>query len=349
MVIKKAILLCAVMITAVCWNAKADSFHYFDETGNPLPQYESIYQQLTLIYPGSMPEKIIIVFTEDTASRFDTINSRILLSSSRFQKIPTYLIAHESSHLCLNILTHGASIKEQFRFFDEGYACIVGNLISGELESYKLEEALPTAAIQNKNGNVNFEKVQDWKTYFGGPYNGNYYAYPVGASFDFFILNTYGQALLDQFFVTIGNTLDLDSTFKVVFQKTKAEMEKDWLSYLASVDTTNAEPKVVKMYPENVTMSVPLNITEITVTFNTSMKDKIVFISNHNTEINYKNAYWKDQRTLAIRINGALKANTEYQMKLGDEQYGHFISRAGLELPVTMWMFKTGSDTARNQ
>ncbi|OFZ55999.1 MAG: hypothetical protein A2428_08595 [Bdellovibrionales bacterium RIFOXYC1_FULL_54_43] len=334
-------LLFSLTATAQAFTPSNSAVHYFDDTGTPLPQYEPIYQKLEAIYPGSVPEKIVIVFTDDTASRFDTKHNRILLSRKHFAQIPTYLIAHESSHLCLFRLTRGASIQERFRFFDEGYASIVGHRIAGNIDSYKHNESLPTAAVQHMSGNVNFVKVQDWKSYFGGSYNANFYAYPVGASFDFFLIDTYGQQALDQFFLSIGSTQDLESTFQALFHKSASEIERAWLSYLATVAIPDA-PSVVSMSPANNAVNVSPDLSEIAVNFSTEMQEKVVFISNRCDEICYTGAYWKNNHTLAVRVRGALKPNTQYSLSLGSDKHGHFVSRAGLTLPVTEWRFTTG-------
>lgn len=100
------------------------------------------------------------------------------------------LVAHESSHIGLHHFTAGASTLEQFRFFDEGLANIMGAIAADRLSAYK-QQALNAGAAQHSKGNVSFAKVQKWSSYYGRPGSGTKYAYDVGASFNFFVMDTY--------------------------------------------------------------------------------------------------------------------------------------------------------------
>jgi len=323
----------------------AQAAHFVDENKVPLPQYEWIYEKMLRYYPTSMPDQVTILFTDNDSSQFNVYSNSILLSRRYFQNHASQVIAHETSHLALYRMTNGASLlngdKGPFRFFDEGYANIIEARIVDQEDDYKKAEALPTAAVQHQRKNVSFAKVQDWIHYFGDSSGLNFFAYPVGSSFDFFILDTFGQTGLDAFFTDIGATKDLNRTFQKVFGRTQEEIESAWLSYLAAVDLLGAQPEIVSLSPENGAVDVDPGIRELTVRFNVPMSPGWRIITDHD-EIDYKQAGWQDvsRTTLIITVKGTLQRNHTYTIHLGKDRR-RFTSRTGLEMPPVVWTFRT--------
>src|SRR5512142_614998 len=164
--------------------------HFVDSDRHPLPEYEWIWQRLAEVYRDAMPASVVVNFEDSDGGYFHLPTDEVHLSKTLFAQEPTQLLAHETSHLCLGHLTNGASSEEAFRFLDEGFAEITSHRIASGRDDYK-QEALPQAAIQARKGNVSFDKVMAWSTYFGNwqgtapaPGHRTPYAHPVGASFD---------------------------------------------------------------------------------------------------------------------------------------------------------------------
>lgn len=322
-------------------SAEGDA-HFYDAAGRPLPQYEWIAERLKEYFPESVPPRITVQFQNQwRSSRFHPTDAAVLIHES-VKNAPEPVIAHESCHLCLANLTKGASTREKFRFFDEGFAEVFENLTMKRFEAYK-EEALTVAAAQHRRRNVSFARVQKWSEYYGDPETKtNFYAYPVGASFDLFIMDHFGKDRLLAFFKDIGETGDLARTVRNVLGSDLPELEAKWLRYLEEVDVSTAEPRIVKLFPENGATGVSIKTEEIAVQFDLPMARKIVFISDCRQGVCYKNAYWKSDRILAVKVK--LLPNHRYRIALGDMAHGRFMSRAGSELPVTEWSFATGSE-----
>lgn len=322
--------------------SKERQWHYFDVDNKPLPQYEFIYDKLKDYFNSSVPKKIVVKFTTGNTSRFDPINEIVLINEYSTKYDLLGVIAHESCHLCMENFTKRASVKEEFRFFDEGFANIFQSTIINKADDYK-NESLTIATVQNNRNNVNFEKVQKWSEYFGDPQiKTNFYAYPVGSSFDFFVVDTFGMDRLITFFKNIGKTQDLEKSLKNVFKNDKQSIESEWLQYLKKVNVSNVEPHIIKMFPANLTTGVSIKITEIYVEFDIPMSRHIFFITNCNDGVCYKDVYWKTDKILAVKVN--LLPNYQYKIYLGDNFHGRFMSKVGVELPITSWSFKTGSE-----
>ena len=73
------------------------------------------------------------------------------------------------------------------------------------------KSALITAARKARKGGVSFAAAQKWSKYFGEPPNADYDAYDVGASFIFFVEDTYGEKRLFSFFQATGREPSLDA------------------------------------------------------------------------------------------------------------------------------------------
>jgi hypothetical protein len=320
----------------------SQSYHFYNADDQPLPQYEWIYDELVKFFQDYVPEKIKIIPITGKVSRFDHQKERILIGDYALKNDPNGVVAHESCHLCMANYTKGASVREEFRFIDEGFAEIFQNIINDRREEYK-SEALAVAAVQNLKSNISLAKAQKWSEYFGNPeMQTNFYAYPVGASFVFFLLDTYG---MDEFFVFVkdlGQTVNLDETFQNVFQKKIPALEKEWLGYLSKVKVSNVQPRIVKMFPENSASNVSIKIEEIYLEFDLPMQKTIALITNCESGICYRNAYWKSDRILAVKVD--LLPDYHYRIMIGNPSGNRLMSKVGVELPVTVWSFKTGSE-----
>ena len=316
--------------------------HYFDVDHKPLPQYEFIYDKLKDYFKNSVPQKIIVKYTTENTSRFDPINERVLINASSAKYDLIGVIAHESCHLCMANLTKKASVKEEFKFFDEGFANIFQSTITNKAEDYK-NESLTIAAVQNSRNNVSFAKVQRWSEYFGDPQiKTNFNANLVGSSFDFYVIDTFGMDKLMTFFKDISKTQDLGESLKNVFKNDKQSIETEWLQYLKKVNVSSTEPHIIKMFPANLETNVSIKTNEIYVEFDIPMSIDIILITNCNEGVCYKDAYWKTDKILAVKVN--LLPNYQYKVSLGDNYHGRFMSKVGVELPITSWSFNTGSE-----
>ena len=319
--------------------------HYFDESGTALAQWDFIWDGLSAYFDAATPDRIVVRHKSGgSTSQFDPQTDSILLTSATEDSVE--VAAHESTHLCMFHLTHGASDTTQFRFFDEGFANIMGYEIAGDGALYQ-QAALQVAAISNQQGNVSFAQVQDWSTYFGDPESSagaNWNAYDVGASFDYMIRDNKGEQALHDFFADIGITQDLGQTFTRLFSATEADIEQEWLAYLANVTVDQSAPTVVEMSPSNDAAAVPVATTELSVKFNVAMQHQVCISTPcGDTGVCYTNAYWKDLDVLAVKVDGALKAGYQYYLTLGSEAHGCPLkSYAGVPLPYIDWSFTAG-------
>jgi predicted SprT family Zn-dependent metalloprotease len=198
-------------------------------------------------FKGNCPKDITLAYEDiKTAGGFDPNKNIIKLNPKKYSmNNENMVVTHEACHLCLANLTNKNSNKEEFRFIDEGWASIVGGDFSSQ---YKINSIIKTKEKIN-TGEVSFKKVQKWKIYFGGSNTGkyNWSAYNVGTSFVYFILDTYSQDKLYDFFISIGKTENLSASILETFNKQESEFEKDWLGYVKSFDFEN-EGTVSKNY-----------------------------------------------------------------------------------------------------
>jgi hypothetical protein len=322
--------------------------HYFDAADHPLPQYDFLYDELTRYFKDSVPEKIIVKHTSRFLSGFDAANEAVLLdatAANQAQAGPIDLVGHESCHLCMENFTKGASVEEEFRFFDEGFAVIFQNMLAQTADDYK-KTALTVAALQNLKYNVSFAKVQKWYDYFfikGSQAGIHFYAFPVASSFVYFVMDSYGIDAFFAFCKDIGDTRNLDRSCQNVFRKDQMTIESEWCQYLnkVSVSTTQIQPRILKMSPENKATRVSIKTTEIWVEFDIPMSRNISVISD-SEGVSYKNAYWKTDKILAVKVN--LLANHLYNISLGRASGNKLMSKDYVELPPTQWSFTTGSE-----
>lgn len=290
-----------------------------------------------------MPPQVTVKFVNaGGVSRFESrYNSRIVIDRQGYRHQGKLVIAHETSHLCLNLLTNGANMQEQFRFLDEGFAEIISNRIAGNLKQYKTH-ALYTAAVQLHKNNLSFAKTQKWSKYFGAPKDGKRYAYEVGASFVFFVMDRFGEKKLKNLFIAIGLSRNFAVAIQSTLGKTAAEVEANWKAYLLKLPISFETPRIVKFTPPNNASGISTNISELSISFSVPMNTHIISIMTTRCDkgICYTNSYWKDQKTLIIRLPKKLLANHQYHIQFGHK--GRTLqSLAGTPLPITTWKFTT--------
>jgi hypothetical protein len=254
---------------------------------------------------------------------------------------------HESAHLAMYRITNGASLRDEFRFFDEGFADIIQSSVNNKCKLYK-QRSLYAANIEMENGNLSFALLQNWTKYYGAwkspdanfPKNPN--AYPVGASFVFFMMDIYGEEKWQAFLIHIGQTKELASTLAKVTGKNIIEIEKGWKEYILNHKNVSASiPRIVEQFPANGADDVDPHIREIFVKFDQEMDtNKIVFI-NDSPDFGFSDAYWKDEKTLSISLKKGLTPNMRYNATLGSDIHGLLLSAIGCKFPETTWTFKT--------
>ena len=87
----------------------ASEAHFVGEDGSPLPTYEPVWALLHTFYGVDMPARVTIVLVDGSGGHFDTDRSRVVLGRDELKVSGPALVAHETSHLCLAVLTRGAS------------------------------------------------------------------------------------------------------------------------------------------------------------------------------------------------------------------------------------------------
>lgn len=338
--------------TAAAAEEQQKTHHYFDSLGNSLEKLDPVWTSLNKVFGNRTPVRIRVLFTDGPHSRFSPDADAILIKASHYNNQPIRMVAHESAHLAMAKLTRGASRQDRYRFIDEGFASLFGSSLAGDEKNFR-KEALTIAAHQHRTGNVDFDLVQDWRAYKEIPpeqiaYTGgriNRYAYPVGASFVFYLLDTHGLPPVIKFFEELGVADNMDAAARRVFGKSKLDLESAWLAYLGSAGIPDDVPvEIVRMTPENGAQDIPVDLTELEVEFNTPMRMRNACVGTATCpEICYRNAYWKSPTTLAIKVDGRLKPHQKYGITLGLENRCRLLSLIQNALPVTEWSFKTGN------
>jgi hypothetical protein len=195
---------------------------------------------------------------------------------------------------------------------------------------------------------VRIADMQAWSQYFGDPTGhpervADYDAYVVGAAFDFFMQDTYGEGALKSLFVDLAKTHSLTVSVKTVFGRTLEEVETGWTAYLRAVDVSvlPRAPAVIEMAPANGATGVAPDLAEIHVTFDVDMTSSICMSAPCSAGICYDHARWKDSRTLAIAIDKPLLPDHAYSLSLGSPPTCVLRSSDGVKLPVARWEFRT--------
>lgn len=336
--------------------AKAETaWHFFDPAGNSLEKFEPVWTALHAEFGEHTPERIVVRITNDQFSRFDTRIDGVMIAARHYDLRAKKTIAHESAHLALHKLTNGFSTKNQFRFVDEGYATVFGNRVAGrEVESKR--EILAIAAQQQRKNNVRIDLVQDWRTYWGNPRDGQRrqtpYAYSVAASFVHYLEDIYGSGSTLRLARAIGKTGDFDSATRLAFELTRGEIRAGWIAYLKNVriSESTTDPgvlktvSIVRMEPPSGARDISLELEELFVEFDTDMKGNICIWTLTCDEICFRNARWKSPRLLTIKILNRLRPGEKYSLSLGIEGRCRLLSVGSGALPVTQWNFETSGN-----
>lgn len=321
-----------------------EAHHYFDERDQPLPEWDAVWSQLDAVFGSSTPPHITLRKFSGNGGRFDGPSHTIKISDVIVGNGLVEAVAHESSHLSMYQLTRGASAMEPFRFFDEGYSDIVGKTIAGENMTNHKRSAVAIANRELKAKGLSFEELQHWSAYAGNlPSPKKYYAYPVGSSFVYFVIDSFGETKLFDFFRDVGETSDLDLSFQHVFGLGAAAVEQRWKDYVVKEAVPEAPLTITEMVPANNSTDIPIDIAELHVTFSVPMMPRMCLSTPcGHTGVCYTNASWTDERTLVIRTEGTLLPGTTYRLGLGSDQHRcHLMSVGGVSLPTTPWVFTT--------
>jgi len=99
------------------------------------------------------------------------------------------------------------------------------------------------------------------------------------------------------------------------------------------------------MFPSNESSDVPVDVGELHVKFSVPMMRTLcVTTPCGDTGVCYKNAWWKDDRTLVIRTEGKLLPATTYKLELSSGMSDcQLMSEGGAPLPTTRWVFTTNN------
>jgi len=306
-----------------------------------------VWPHLVEFFGVEVPAKVTVVDEEAGASHFDPNRNIVYISKESLQgkggAAPISVCAdvgHETAHLALARLTGGASYIDPFRFLDEGLATILQKEIDGTLPRYK-RHALVLAARRLTAGSVRLPDLQAWSKYFGDPkVKADFDAYEVGSAFVFFVQDTRGNDALRKLYVDLGRTRALATSLSSVLGRTYDETEQDWEAYLRTVTIPHA-PNITEMVPGNGATAVMPDMNELHVTFDTDMLPSICVMTKCNDGICYDRAYWKDARTLAIKIEKPLAPQQAYALTLGSPSHCALMSAEGVEAPITRWEFRT--------
>lgn len=135
--------------------------------------------------------------------------------------------------------------------------------------------------------------------------------------------------------------------FKAAFaegiDKDKATAGTEPPPHLNDPQPQGSAPKISRLYPENRATAVPLDTTEIVVEFDQPMQRTISLLTNCDDGVCYRDAYWKSDRTLGIKVK--LLPDHEYRLGFGNEKTKaqKFLSINGIALPISTWTFRTAS------
>ena len=206
--------------------APALGAHYHDALGQPLAEYEPVWQQLHARFGAALPIAIGVERIGGSSSRFDASRNVILVADgSRAYQTELGVVAHESCHLALARLTAGASTEDQLRFVDEGLAMVVEQELEGTLESYRDK----AEAIVRGRPPVHFADLERWSTFFGHANDHpDWKAYDVAADLVLFLDDTYGRAKLDALLADLARTRSFDASCVAVLGLDVATLERRW-------------------------------------------------------------------------------------------------------------------------
>lgn len=329
--------------------AEARAGHFVDMDGNPLQALDAHSPLLAKYFGDSVPQRIVVRREARADSRFDEAHNAIVLSDSLKGEAFVSTGIHEASHVAMSRMTRGASLHEESRFFDEGFAYIIEGMVANRLQPYK-QRSLSAANREIRANRLSFALLQNWTRYNGDwkssqdDFRRNPDAYAVGASFVFYVMDTYGEGNWLQFLRHMGQAKNLELALGRVTGKSMVATEREWKQYILGHDNVSiTTPGIVKQFPENGADNVDPGLREIYVVFDQEMDTTKIFIINDGVDFGFRDAFWKDGKTLAISVKNGLTPSRSYRTMLGSKLQGLLQSAMGSALPETAWSFKTGS------
>jgi len=147
-----------------------------------------------------------------------------------------------------------------------------------------------------------------------------------------------------------GTVVTYNIIFDVVFwretlsahtaEKIKSESESKTAGIMSSpVIPASSQPRIIEMVPANGAQNVPVDLQELIVKFDVEMAPIISLGTPCTAGVCYKNAYWRDSKTLVIKVVPSLLGAHKYEIQLGN---GHLLAdRKGQPLPSFKWTFST--------
>lgn len=325
---------------------------FYDSDGNSLEKYDDIWNKLYDFYGKYLPDKVTVKHAcQGGLSTFEPDEKALTLDCSRHEDPKR--IAHESSHIALYYMTKGASYKELFRFLDEGLATVVAERIAGNSGKHK-QKVLYKTCLEKNNGKATIDNLQSWSVYFGDwkdhledkDTEKNFDAYFTSASVIYHILDNYGEKTLKRFLADIGQTQDLKTSTLSVLGMDLTSFEKNWLAYLdnhckrLSDNPVNVPVEAVFMSPKNGSDNIDPKINKLVVKFNVTMDSSEICVLADCNEICYTNAYWEDDKTLAVKLPNGLISKKDYSLFLGSKRC-RLKSLLGESAPIITWHFST--------
>lgn len=236
--------------------------HYFDDVDHAMEWLEPVYARLQCFFGTSMPARIAVRYHDLDHSMFDPSTSSVAIAREHVDRPvrSRSAIAHETSHLALHALTLGASALERFRFIDEGMAYILAAWATDESETFRAK-ALARAAAAHREGSTDFARVQAWDSYGSRRVQAQLeapYAYAVGASFVFFLLEEGDEQQLRDFLVGLGRSADLEAALRETYAMSEQEAEARWQGYLERIDVADAPPPSGHAIPKQDAVCTPI-------------------------------------------------------------------------------------------
>lgn len=321
--------------------------HFVDPDGSHLREFEPHYPLLVRYFGESVPRKIMVHREARSGSIFDVENCAITLAASLQGRNLVSTGIHETAHVAMYRMTKGASLLDEFRFLDEGFVNIIQSIVDSRPELYR-KRSMYIANRELDAGNVNFARVQNWTEYFGDWSSGkddikrNPNAYPVGASFVFYLMDTFGEAKWRKVLIDIGSTRKLETSLVKIVGKNMATVENEWRKYVVDHrDASVSAPRIVEQVPAHGAVDVDPDTRELFVRFDQEMNTHMLYVVNDGVDFGWQDAHWRDDRTLVISVKYGLTHNRRYSAALGGGEGRLLESAVGPEFPVTRWTFTT--------
>ncbi len=180
------------------------------------------------------PNRVEVARTPGGGGSFSTRTTTVNIGETVKPADYDAVLAHETVHLCLVMISNGASVTDQYRFLDEGFAKLydrrmrlsedsIARLTYGKLKKYPAEV-------------INFKQARSWSSYFGKPDSLGtlgWDAYYVGVSFHLFLEDTYGKSKPLKLMREIGLSMSFAGALKDTVGEDIDVVEKKWQDHVA--------------------------------------------------------------------------------------------------------------------